>query len=41
MTSFYGWGSTASKLDPLRGDSLIFATKFLEIQVLILSTSKG
>ena len=41
MTSFYGWGSTASKLDPLRGGSLLFTTKFLEIQVLILSTSKG
>ena len=31
MTSFYGWGSTASRLEPLRGDSLLFITKFPEI----------
>ena len=31
MAPFYGWGSTASRLEPLRGDSLIFATKFSEI----------
>ena len=28
---FYGWGSTVSKLGPLRGGSLLFTTKFLEI----------
>ena len=28
---FYGWGSTASMLEPLRGGSLLFTTKFLEI----------
>ena len=28
MASFYGWGSTASKLEPLRGGSLFFTTKF-------------
>ena len=28
MTPFYGWGSTASRLEPLRGDSLPFTTKF-------------
>ena len=28
---FHGWGSTASRLEPLRGGSSIFTTKFLEI----------
>ena len=28
---FYGWGSTASRLEPLRGCSLLFTTKFAEI----------
>ena len=28
---FYGWGSTASRLQPLRGGSLLFTTKFPEI----------
>ena len=27
---FYGWGSTASSLEPLRGGSLLFTTKFPE-----------
>ena len=31
MASFYGTGSTASRLEPLRGDSLLFTTKFPEI----------
>ena len=31
MVPFYGWGSTASRLQPLRGDSLLFTTKFPEI----------
>ena len=31
MAPFYGWGSTASRLEPLRGDSLLFTTKFSEI----------
>ena len=31
MAPFYGWGSTASRLQPLRGGSLIFTTKFPEI----------
>ena len=42
MAHFYGWSSTASRLEPLRGGSLVFTTlssqKFL---VLILSTSEG
>ena len=31
MAPFYEWGSTASRLEPLRGGSLLFATKFPEI----------
>ena len=31
MAPFYGWGSTASMLEPLRGDSLFFTTKLPEI----------
>ena len=31
MVPFYGWGSTASRLVPLRGGSLLFTTKFPEI----------
>ena len=31
MAPFYGWGSTASQLEPLRGGSLLFTTKFPEI----------
>ena len=35
MASFYGWGSTALRLEPLRGGTLLF-TIFI-----ILSTSEG
>ena len=28
---FYGWGSTASRLELLQGGSLLFTTKFPEI----------
>ena len=31
MAPFYRWGSTASRLEPLRGGSLLFTTKFLEV----------
>ena len=31
MAPFYGWGSTASSLEPLRGGSLLFTTKSPEI----------
>ena len=31
MAPFYGRGSTASRLGPLRGGSLLFTTKFPEI----------
>ena len=44
MTSFYGWGSTASRLGPLRGDGLLFTTKFPEIpgsQFIDLGRIKG
>ena len=27
MTPFYGWGSTASELEPFRGGSSLFTTK--------------
>ena len=28
IVSFYGWGSTTSRLKPFRGGSLLFSTKF-------------
>ena len=31
MAPFYGWGSTASRLQPLRGGSLLFIIQFPEI----------
>ena len=31
MTPFYGWGPTISRLEPLQGGRLLFATKFPEI----------
>ena len=31
MAPFYGCGSTASRLEPLRGGSLLFTTKFPKI----------
>ena len=31
MAPFYGWGSTASRLEPLQRGSLLFTTKFPEI----------
>ena len=31
MAPFFGWGSTASRLEPLWGGSLLFTTKFPEI----------
>ena len=41
MTPFYGWGSTAPRLEPPRGGSLLFTTEFPDILVLTLSTSEG
>ena len=31
MAPFYGWGSTALRLEPLQGSSLLFTTKSPEI----------
>ena len=31
MAPFNGWGSTASRLEPIRGNSLLFTTRFPEI----------
>ena len=31
MASFYGRGSTASRLEPLQGGNLFFTTKFPEV----------
>ena len=31
MVPFSGWGSTASRLEPLRGGSLLFTSKSTEI----------
>ena len=31
MAPFYGWGSTASRLEQLQGGSLLFTTKFPEV----------
>ena len=31
MAPFYGWGSTASRIQPLRGGSLLFTIQFPEI----------
>ena len=41
IAPLYRWGSTASSLEPLRGGSLLFTTKFPEIPELILSTLEG
>ena len=30
MAPYHGWGSTASRLEPLQGGSLRFTTKFPE-----------
>ena len=40
MAPFYGCGSNASKLESLRGGSLLFTSKFPEIPGTLLSTSK-
>ena len=33
MAPFYGWSSTAWRLEPLQGGSLLFTAKFPEIPV--------
>ena len=41
MTPFYGWGSTASRLEPLRADNLLLPLSSHKFLVLILPTSTG
>ena len=41
MGPLYGWGSTALRLKPLQGGSLLFTTSFQKFLVFILSTSEG
>ena len=44
MAPFYGWGSTASRLEPLQGGSLLFTTKSSEIpgiHIIDLKRMKG
>ena len=41
MAPFYGWGSTTSRLEPLRGGSLLFTTNSQKFLVLTLLTSEG
>ena len=41
IAPFYGWGSTALRLEPIQGGSLPFTNKSPEIPVVILSTSEG
>ena len=44
MAPFYGWGLTASRLEPLQGGSLLFTTKFPEISgthIIDLGRMKG
>ena len=36
MVPFYGWGSTVLRLEPLRGDSLLFTIKFPKIPVTVM-----
>ena len=41
MAPFYRWGWTASRLEPLWGDSLLFTIKFTEIPGTHLLTLEG
>ena len=41
MAPFYGWGSTTSSLEPLRGGSLLLPLSPQKFLVLTLSTSEG
>ena len=41
MATFYVWDSTASRLELLRGGSVLFKLNFQKFLVLILSTSEG
>ena len=37
MAPFHGWSSTASRLEPLQGGSLLFTIKFPEIPDISIS----
>ena len=41
IAPFYGWGSTASRLEPLRGGSLLFTTKFPEIIIVLTAMTNA
>ena len=41
MGPLYGWGSTALRLEPLQGGSLLFTASFQKFLVFILSASEG
>ena len=41
MAPFYGWVTTATRLEPLRGGSLLFTISPQKFLVLTLSTSEG
>ena len=41
MASFSGWGSTASRLEPLRGGSLLFTSKKWETTCSKIATPYG
>ena len=41
MAPFYGWGSTVSRLEPLRGGSLLLPMSPQKFLILTLSTSEG
>ena len=41
MAPFHGWGSTASRLEPLRGGTLLFITKLPEIPGTHFMTLEG
>ena len=40
MAPFYGWGSTASRLEPLRGGSLPITTKKNRVKLRFVRTEK-
>ena len=37
----YGWGSTASRLEPLWGGCLLFSTKATQLKAIVHETAKG
>ena len=41
MAPFYGWGSTASRLEPLQGGSLLFTKNFLQKLSTLVNLTKA